>query len=217
MRVLLYGGTFDPPHNGHLNNLRAAAARVKPDEAVVMPAGVPPHKHASTTPAALRLEMCACFHALEREENTSVPHLTVSGWEAQQAAAGVRNYTSLTLEMLARQYPGAQLYLAMGSDMLLSFDAWHRWQDILRLAYLVVVSRSAGDDAALHKKAKELDPGGSRILFAPVRALPMASSELRARLAAGDACTAELPESVREIIRREGLYQKPKETTEQWT
>ena len=54
MKLLLYGGTFDPPHNGHLNNLRAAAARVHPDLAVVMPAGVPPHKAASGTrgPAA---------------------------------------------------------------------------------------------------------------------------------------------------------------------
>ena len=50
MKVLLYGGTFDPPHNGHLNNLRAAAGRVLPDLTVVMPAGVPPHKAASAHP-----------------------------------------------------------------------------------------------------------------------------------------------------------------------
>ena len=61
MKVLLYGGTFDPPHNCHLNNLRAAAGRVLPYLAVVMPAGVPPHNAVSATPAALRLEMCRCF------------------------------------------------------------------------------------------------------------------------------------------------------------
>ena len=79
MKVLLYGGTFDPPHNGHLNNLRAAAGRVRPDHVVVMPAGVPPHKAASTTPAALRLEMCRCFYALEGSPD--IPSLTVSSWE----------------------------------------------------------------------------------------------------------------------------------------
>ena len=206
MKVLLYGGTFDPPHNGHLNNLRAAAARVQPDKVVVMPAGLSPFKQRTSAPGALRLEMCSCFYALEGQGN--IPQLEVSGWEIAQAEAGQRNYTVLTVEMLAREYPGAQLYLAIGSDMLLSFDGWHRWQDILRLSHLVVTSRNVGDDTELHAKARQLDAAGARILFAPVQALPMASSALRARLAAGEACEAELPETVRAVIRREKLYKK---------
>ena len=212
MKVLLYGGTFDPPHNGHLNNLRAAAARVQPDRVVVMPAGLSPFKQKTAAPGALRLEMCECFRQLERSEK-AIPALEVSGWEVAQAAAGNRNYSVLTVEMLARKYPGAQLYLAIGSDMLLSFDGWCRWQDILRLAHLVVTSRNVGDDPALHAKARQLDPTGARILFAPVQALPMASSTLRARLAAGDPCEAELPQAVRAVIRREKLYQDKKEVS----
>ena len=205
MKVLLYGGTFDPPHNGHLNNLRAAADRVRPDKVVVMPAGLSPFKQHTSAPGALRLEMCSCFHALEEDADT-IPQLEVSGWEIEQAAAGNRNYTVLTVEKLARDYPGAQLYLAIGSDMLLSFEGWHRWQDILRIARVVVTSRDVGDAPALHAKAKQLDPSGGRILFAPVQALPMSSSQLRARLANGEECEAELPEEVRSVIRREGLY-----------
>ena len=205
MKVLLYGGTFDPPHNGHLNNLRAAADRVRPDKVVVMPAGLSPFKQHTSAPGALRLEMCSCFHALE-EGMDAIPQLEVSGWEIEQAAAGNRNYTVLTVEKLARDYPGAQLYLAIGSDMLLSFEGWHRWQDILRIARVVVTSRDIGDAPALHAKAKQLDPSGGRILFAPVQALPMSSSQLRARLANGEECEAELPEEVRSVIRREGLY-----------
>ena len=144
MKVLLYGGSFDPPHNGHLNNLRAAAARVRPDRIVVMPAGSSPFKRGTNASGALRLEMCGCFSALAEEGG--FPALTVSGWEVQQAAQGKRNYTVLTLEMLAAGSPGAELYLAIGSDMLLSFDGWYRWQDILRLARLVVTSRNVGDD-----------------------------------------------------------------------
>lgn len=97
MKVLLYGGTFDPPHNGHLNNLRAAAARVQPDKVVVMPAGLSPFKQKTSAPGALRLEMCSCFHALEEDADT-IPQLEVSGWEIEQAAAGNRNYTVLTVE-----------------------------------------------------------------------------------------------------------------------
>ena len=204
MKVLLYGGTFDPPHNGHLNNLRAAADRVHPDKIVVMPAGTSPFKEGTNASGALRLEMCRCFAALAQEPG--MPPLEVSGWEVAQAAEGSRNYTVLTLEMLARENPGAILYLAIGSDMLLSFEGWHRWQDILRLAHLVVTSRHVGDDPELHAKALRLDPTGARILFAQVEALPMASSNLRARLAAGEACENELPVLVRRVIRREGLY-----------
>ena len=101
-----------------------------------------------------------------------MPPLEVSGWEVAQAAAGSRNYTVLTLEMLARENPSAVLYLAIGSDMLLSFEGWHRWQDILRIARVVVTSRDIGDAPALHAKAKLLDPSGGRILFAPVQAPP---------------------------------------------
>ena len=203
MRILLYGGSFDPPHYGHLNNLRAAAARVCPDRVVVMPAGVSPFKQGTTASGPLRVEMCGCFAALARELGFG---LEVSGWEVEQAALGRRNYTVLTLEMLARTYPEAELYMAMGSDMLLSFDSWHRWQEILRLARLVVTSRNVGDAPELHAKAKQMDPTGARILFAQVEALPMASSNLRARLAAGEACENELPALVRRVIRREGLY-----------
>ena len=210
MKLLLYGGTFDPPHYGHLNNLRAAAARVAPDKVVVMPAGASPFKHTSPTPAALRAEMCGCFAALA-EERAGL-EVTVSCWEIEQAAQGRRNYTILTLEMLAAQYPGAELYMAIGSDMLLSFAEWHRWEEILRLAKLVVTSRDPGDLPALEAKARQLDAGGERILFAPVEALPMASSRLRERLAAGDECKNELPALVRRVIAREGLYTGQRET-----
>ena len=208
MKTLLYGGSFDPPHNGHLNNLRAAAACVRPDRVVVMPAGLSPFKQHTAAPAALRLEMCGCFRQLAQGEEAVTPQLEVSSWEIAQAEAGRRNYTVLTVEMLAAQDPEGELYLAVGSDMLLSFDGWHRWQDILRLAHLVVTSRNVGDAPELHAKALRLDPTGARILFAPVQALPMASSDIRTRLAAGEGCEAELPEAVRAVIRREKLYKK---------
>lgn len=208
MKTLLYGGSFDPPHNGHLNNLRAAAACVRPDRVVVMPAGLSPFKQHTAAPAALRLEMCGCFRQLAQGEEAVTPQLEVSSWEIAQAEAGRRNYTVLTVEMLAAQDPEGELYLAVGSDMLLSFDGWHRWQDILRLAHLVVTSRNVGDAPELHAKALQLDPTGARILFAPIQALPMASSDIRTRLAAGEGCEAELPEAVRAVIRREKLYKK---------
>ena len=207
MKILLYGGTFDPPHNGHLHNLQAVAAAVRPDRVIVMPAGVPPHKAASSTPAALRLEMCEAFYALAG--TGEIPQLTVSDWEIRRAQAGQANYTVSTLEMLAGEYPGAQLYLAVGSDMLLTFDQWRRWQDILRLATLVCQSREDGDDAALTAAARQLTgqtPGAKGILLAGAEARPLASSQVRAAMAAGQDCSGLLPDAANHVIAREGLY-----------
>ena len=156
MRTLLYGGTFDPPHNGHMNNLRAALALVQPDRALVMPAGTPPHKHASATPAELRLQMCACFTALS-------PAVQVSDWEIRR---GGRSYTVHTLEWLRGQDPDGALYLCVGSDMLLTFQEWYRWQDMLKMAALVVESRTGTDEAALHAAAQLLANGTSRSALA---------------------------------------------------
>ncbi len=203
MKILLYGGTFDPPHKGHLNNLKHSAELIKPDKVIVMPAGVPPHKRASATPAETRLRLCECFKRLQSSE---MPDIEINDWEVQQAARGERNYTVLTLEMLQKEYPDATLYLCVGSDMLLIFTTWYRWQDILRLAHLIVESREAGDALALRVKAKELDPEGTRILFTDAPALPMASHELREKLAAGQDCTDFLPPSVCEMIGEEGIY-----------
>ncbi len=196
MKVLLYGGTFDPPHNGHMNNLQAALEQVQPDRAIVMPAGIPPHKAASATPGAVRLAMCQCFTALS-------PAVEVSDWEIRQ---GGRSYTVHTLEMLRDRYPGAQLYLSVGSDMLLGFQKWRRWQDILQMADLVVESRRPGDEAALRGAAEALQAAGGRVLFAHAESYPCASSDLRTGKIPRDRWPQYLPPPVLQVIQSQGLY-----------
>lgn len=191
-KVLLFGGTFDPPHNGHLNNLRAALELVKPDKAIVMPAGIPPHKKASATPGEIRMEMCRCFEKLD----TSVE---VWGWELRQEG---KSFSVNTLEMLHARFPEAQLYMTVGSDMLTSFTTWHRWQDILRLAAIVVESRETGDAEELRKAARPLEEAGGTILFALAPALPLSSTDIRT----GKAGWESVPEYVRSVIEKYGLY-----------
>lgn len=195
-KLLLYGGTFDPPHMGHMNNLRAVMKAVDPDKVLVMPAGIPPHKAASATPGELRLAMCGCFTALD-------PRVEVSRWEIDQQG---RSYTVHTLQMLRDRYPGTALYLALGSDMLLSFTRWHRWQTILALATLVVQSRAGGDSDDLYAAADGLKTYGGRVLFAHAVPVPCASSQIRSGVLDDDTLRRVLPESVREIIRQNGLY-----------
>ncbi|WP_425371591.1 nicotinate (nicotinamide) nucleotide adenylyltransferase [Gemmiger formicilis] len=196
MKILLYGGTFDPPHNGHMNNLRAALALVQPDRALVMPAGTPPHKHASATPAELRLQMCACFTALS-------PAVQVSDWEIRR---GGRSYTVHTLEWLRGQDPDGALYLCVGSDMLLTFQEWYRWQDMLKMAALVVESRTGTDEAALHAAAAELKKAGGRVLFARAESYPCASSDIRSGKIPREQWPEVLPPEVLAVIKEHRLY-----------
>ena len=197
-KVLLYGGTFDPPHNGHINNLRAALELVQPDRVIVMPAGIPPHKAASATPGEVRLAMCDCFKALS-------PLVEVSDWELRQ---GGRSFTVHTLEMLRARFPDAALYLSVGSDMLLTFQLWCRWQDILQMATLVVESRRPGDDAALAGAARVLEGYGGRVLFARAESYPCASSDLRTGKIPRARWGQYLPPSVLQVIETRGLYRQ---------
>lgn len=196
MRTLLFGGTFDPPHNGHMNNLRAALELVQPGRAIVMPAGIPPHKHASATAGELRLQMCACFTALS-------PVVEVSRWEIDRAGS---SYTIHTLEMLHETCPEDTLYMSVGSDMLRSFTKWYHWQDILALATLVVQSREKDDEAALRKCAAALEYCHGRVLFARAEALPVASSDIRAGRIPRSRLAEFIPPAAMEVITANGLY-----------
>ena len=192
MKLLLYGGTFDPPHLGHINNLTAAIEAVQPDRVVVMPAGIPPHKKASATPGAVRLAMCQCFLPLH-------PQMEVSGWEIGQ---GGRSFTVDTVAMLKSRYPGARIYLCIGSDMLLTFTTWRSWQTLLRDVVLVVQSREVGDENALEEAAAALRAEGGTILFARAPALECSSSDVRAGLVPWEM----LPPLVQAVAEQHHLY-----------
>lgn len=194
MKLLLFGGTFDPPHNGHMRLLQSAIDAVQPDKVVVMPAGIPPHKAASATPASLRLTMCQCFAPLH-------PDLTVSDWEIGR---GGKNYTIDTVRMLESRYPGAEIFLSVGSDMLTTFTQWREWHSLLEKTTLVVQSRYSGDAASLAAAARDLEAAGGRVVFAHAPVLQAASSDVRAGKLGMDA----LPPLVQHICKQYHLYEK---------
>ena len=193
-KVLLFGGTFDPPHNGHMHFLKSAIEAAQPARVVVMPSCIPPHKTASATPAALRLAMCECFRPL-------FPALEVSDWEIRQ---GGKSYTIDTVKMLEETCPGAAVYLCVGSDMLTSFAEWRSWQELLRRTVLVAQSRENGDMPELRAAARALEAEGGRVLFTASPALPLASTDLRAHRRH----LSEVPEAARRVIEENHLYER---------
>lgn len=195
-KVLVFGGSFDPPHVGHMNLLQNAICAVQPHKVLVVPSGTAPHKAASATPGALRAAMCCCFAPL-------FPGLEISDIELRRPG---RSYTADTLEVLIKQYPGAQLYLSIGGDMLESFTTWHRYEEVLAMATLVVQARSDAEQAGLEKAAETLRAQGARVLFAKGPVLPAASSAIRRAVAEGADVSALVPPEALAVIRENHLY-----------
>ncbi len=198
MKLLLFGGTFDPPHKGHMCLLGNAIAAVQPDRVFVVPAHIPPHKDQSHTPPEVRLAMCACFQPL-------FPALTVSDMELVRAG---KSYTIDTVEALLYRYPGAEIFLCIGSDMLLSFTTWHRYRELLGLVTLVAHSRRQEDAQPVMQAVKALCAEGARVLFAPGAVLEVSSSQIRAEIAAGKDGYTDIPPPADAIAREAGLYKQ---------
>lgn len=200
-KILLYGGSFDPPHRGHKRLLAAAMEAVRPDVTLVIPSDVAPHKHRSKTPFALRMHMARTFCALGAG-------VRVSGME--KADGKHKNFTLTTLKRVQKRYPGAALYFLIGSDMLLSFETWHRWRRVLRATTLVVASRELDDRAALEAKIAALQQQGGRILLLPIAALPLSSSGVRAAAADSADISGMVSPFVADVIAKHRLYKGDK-------
>ena len=169
-KIILFGGTFDPPHNGHMTLLAGAIEAVRPDLVLVEPAGTPPHKRAGGTSAAHRLAMCECFRPL-------FPELVL---DTTEIARGGKSYTIDTVRQMNVRYPGAQLYFPMGSDMLLWFRNWAAYRELLRRVVLVAHLRTGEDAAPVREYAAGLAAEGGTVLFAKAPVFPVSSTEVRA-------------------------------------
>ena len=148
MKIVLYGGSFNPPHIGHIAAAKAAKRQLKPDKLLIIPDCAAPHKdmpEASPTPEQ-RLELC-------RLSFGEIPDCEVSNIEIGR---GGRSYTCDTLCELKKLYPGASFTLLVGTDMLCSFDQWRDFRWILDNAALAAFPRAKGEGKRLAAAASVL-------------------------------------------------------------
>jgi nicotinate-nucleotide adenylyltransferase len=179
----LFGGAFDPPHDGHVALLRTARAALDLGEAVVIVAGDPGHKRVDT-PAATRLELA----------RAAFPDETVVLDEHPRTIETIRAHP---------EWEGAIFLL--GADQFAGFLDWEQPQELLRLVRLGVATRPGYPRARLDAVLGRLDEP-DRVRFFDLEPLPIASSELRARLDRGEDVHALVPAAVWELIERDGLY-----------
>lgn len=194
LRLGLFGGTFDPPHNGHVFVARDVADALALDQVLWIPAGAPPHKDpACLSPGPLRLEM---VQAAARAD----PRFRVVDLELRREG---RSYTVDTLRALAADHPGARLFLLVGADQIRTFEhGWREPLEILRMATLVLMDRE-GEVAP--DVAPDL-PGMERALHVAVGRVDISSSDVRARVAEGKDVSLLVPAAVAAVVERERLY-----------
>ncbi len=193
MRLGLYGGTFDPVHNGHLAVARAAREAFQLERVLLIPNRLPPHKQAIT--------------GASYEQRLAMVRMACEG-EVGLEACDVENregksYTIQTLERLRNVYgEAAEFFFVIGADAFAEVLTWYRVQEVFAMTEFIVAARPGFRYAV---------PEGARVKRLDTLELTESSSEIRARLSAG-LKVAELPAAVEEYIERHGLYRKERVT-----
>ena len=197
-RIGIFGGSFDPPHIGHIWAAQAAADALCLDQLLLMPAFQPPHKNLSATVPTPQQRL----QLLQITTQTD-PRLEVSDLELNR---GGTSYTVDTVQQVRNLYPDAELFLLMGSDMFLSFREWKDPDKILAEATLAVFYRGGrGEKQAVERCKEEMESAGHRVILVENPVQDISSTQLR-RLLAFQCFDEFLPQGVGEYIRRHGLY-----------
>ena len=197
MRIGIYGGSFDPVHNGHINAARNFMEELSLDKIIIVPAYCSPFKKGlAVTPSQHRLNMCnIAFGNTEGFEVSDVEILREDD-----------GYMSDTVAQIREQYPDAELFLLLGSDQLLIFQKWHAWSKITDEATVAAAARTWDDDAAMEAAAAVLRSYGTEVIIVPIDVKELSSTDVREAVRRGDDISAMVPPGVAEYIWDNYLY-----------
>ena len=198
LRVGVYGGTFAPPHNGHVAAAKAFMEQMKLDYLFIIPTNLPPHKQVDEGDDPLmRLKMCELAF-------DGVDGIVISDMEITREG---KSYTYDTLKELER--PDTRLFFLCGTDMVLTFDTWYRFEDILKMCYPVYVRRE-NDPIVTSRIVSKITGYYEKygVMFRRIVTDPIeiSSTEIRTRVKEGRDISSLVPPAVERFIKERGLY-----------
>lgn len=196
-KIGIFGGTFNPIHNGHLNMAEKIGDSLGLDIILIIPANIPPHKsNISIMNGKYRYEMCR----LACEGN----HLfKLSNIELKKEG---RSYTVDTLNDISNVYKDSKLHLIMGADSFLSVIRWVGFEEIIKLATLCTTPRDIKEIPQLNKMEQLLKSRGADTRICNVPIMPISSTIIRKKIYSGLEVDGMLPEKVYDYIKNNNLY-----------
>ena len=204
-RIGIYGGTFNPPHVGHIRAARYALTALELEKLLVIPSFISPHKQLPEGSASARQRMEMLQLCFADEQN-----MEVSDLELQRGGA---SYTYETVAQVKQQHPDAELILFMGTDMFLSFLDWKNPERIMESASLGVYCRGDRDEAeAIARQKEALEGMGARVYLVGNPVTQISSTDLR-RLLTFRCADAFLEPGVQRYICESGLYDTQEDLT----
>ena len=200
MKIGIFGGSFDPPHNEHIRLAQAAIDGLGLDKLLIMPAYAPPHKSGKTlSPDSERLQLCQlAFSSLKKAE--------VSDYEIERKGT---SYTYLTCRHFKAEYPTAQLFWLVGTDMLRDFPTWKNPTEILENVTLAVCARNEKDGWLETERAAFKEKFGKDFAVIGYNGLNVSSTKIRVLAGAGLRVNEYMPETLAEYITEKRLYEIP--------
>jgi len=198
MKIAMFGGSFNPIHNGHIQIVQAVKERFGLDKMLIMVAGDPPHKEiADGVSAQVRYDVAKA--ALEGMDGIEVCDLEIR--------RGGKSYTYDTVKELMR--PDTRLFLLLGTDMVLTFDKWYRSEDLFKMCYPVYVRREKDPlitNRIVSKITEYYEKYGVMIRRVVTEPFVVSSTEIRAAIKDGKDISHLVPKKVADFILERGLY-----------
>lgn len=196
MRLGVFGGAFNPVHNGHINLAQKYIDILKLDLLYIIPTANPPHRTGSNfAPARARLDML-------KDAFDGNDKVVVSDMEFRREG---KSYTYDTVQILKSKYPDADIFLVVGEDQLFKFEEWYRYADILKDVTLCTAAR--GENS--RRKIMEFSSqhfGSADVFVADFEPVVVSSSEIRRKIQSKDDISGLVPECVLDYINEKGLY-----------
>ncbi len=191
----IFGGAFNPPHNGHINLAKEAIEQLKLRKLLVIPTFESPHKATKLAPFEERAEMCRrAFSGISDKCEVEI-------CEIERELGGV-SYTINTLRALKKRYEDARFFLLIGGDMLFSFTEWFKYESILKECEVCAAARGGDSFSEMLEYATEI--GHIKVL--PTNVVDISSTEIREKIQKGEDASEWITEDVRGYIEEKGLY-----------
>lgn len=197
-KIGLFGGTFDPPHAGHIRLAQEVLRRFSLDKIIFIPAGNPPHKqNFKKTLKHHRFSMVKLAVG-------DVEDFLVSDFDIKNEKP---NYSYITIEHFKKEFPNDEIYFIIGADSLRDLPLWKNYKVLLGMCTFIVVPRP-GINADDYFEKFAPDDRIPKLLFLDDFSYDLSSTQLRERLAEGADCSSDLPPAVMKYIKKYKLYSK---------